>query len=132
MCIAQIHLDYIISYLFSIYCKILIFFRKNLQGRLRLRPTVASQLNVFLQIKFGSNLFKGLWGAGAKPRRSYKSNFRSFSLIRPFLRIGYAMMGVSTAGSTKQISKSPIQSMDVMPAFVPATISFSQPVYTPI
>jgi len=55
MCIAQIYLDYIITYLFSNYCKILIFYN------------IFPQKRMLLQIKFGSNLFKGLRGSGAAP-----------------------------------------------------------------
>ena len=62
----------------------------------------------------------------------YKSNFKSFSLIHPFFRRGMAMSQDNTAGRTKQISTRPIQSIAVMAVFVPAAISFTHPVYTPI
>ena len=59
---------------------------------------------------------------------SDQSSFISPSLIIPALRKGIAMMGVRTAGRTMQIRISPIQSIPVMPAFVPAAISLIQPV----
>ena len=48
------------------------------------------------------------------------------------IRRGMAMSHVSTAGSTKEISTSPSQSMPVMAAFAPLATSLTQPVYTPI
>ena len=62
----------------------------------------------------------------------HRSSFRSFSPIQPHLRRGRAMSQLRIAGRTKQISTRPSQSVAVMAALVPASISASQPVYTPI
>ena len=62
----------------------------------------------------------------------HRSSFRSFSPIQPQLRRGRAMSQLRMAGRTKQISTRPSQSVAVMAALVPASISASQPVYTPI
>ena len=62
----------------------------------------------------------------------HRSSFRSFSPIQPQLRRGRAMSQLRIAGRTKQISTRPSQSVAVMAALVPASISASQPVYTPI
>ena len=55
-------------------------------------------------------------------------SFRSPSLIQPHLRRKKANSSVSTAGRTKQIRISPTQSIGRIAAFVPAAMSFSQPV----
>ena len=55
-------------------------------------------------------------------------SFRSPSLIQPHLRRKKANSSVSTAGRTKQIRISPTQSIGRIAVFVPAAMSFSQPV----
>ena len=55
-------------------------------------------------------------------------SFRSPPLIQPHLRRKKANSSVSTAGRTKQIRISPTQSIGRIAAFVPAAMSFSQPV----
>ena len=55
-------------------------------------------------------------------------SFRSPSLIQPHLRRKKANSSASTAGRTKQIRISPTQSIGRIAAFVPAAMSFSQPV----
>ena len=55
-------------------------------------------------------------------------SFRSPSLIQPHLRRKKANSSVSTAGRTKQIRISPTQSIGRIVAFMPAAMSFSQPV----
>ena len=58
---------------------------------------------------------------------SHRSSFRSSSPIQPHLRRGRAMSQLSRAGRTKHTSTSPIQSVAVMAALVPASMSASQP-----
>ena len=57
----------------------------------------------------------------------YRASFRSFSLIQPHLRRISQKTQLRIAGSTKQISIRPTQSMAVM-----AFPLLTQPVYTPI
>ena len=56
-----------------------------------------------------------------------QSSFISPSLMRPAFLNGTANSGVRMAGRIKEIRMRPIQSMAVMPAFVPAAISATQP-----
>ena len=56
-----------------------------------------------------------------------QSSFISPSLMRPAFLNGTANSGVRMAGRIKEIRMRPIQSMAVMPAFVPAATSATQP-----
>ena len=59
-------------------------------------------------------------------------SFRSPSLIQPSLRSASQNTTLRTAGRTKHSSTMAAQSMGVMAALVPAAMSLTQPVYTPI
>lgn len=60
------------------------------------------------------------------------SNVKSPSLIQPIFRKSSQKITLRTAGRTKQIRIMPSQSNPVMAVLVPAAISLSYPVYTPI
>lgn len=60
------------------------------------------------------------------------SNVKSPSLIQPIFRKSSQKITLRTAGRTKQIRIMPSQSNPVMAVLVPAAISLSHPVYTPI
>ena len=59
---------------------------------------------------------------------SYKSSFKSFSLIQPILRKNRPNAQVKTPGKMKHTNSIPIQSIGVMAALVPDAISLIQPV----